>query len=242
MQAQDWLHIGMWGMLIGTAVIGYIGYTMRQEDRHHVWLAGWITLIAATAYYAMSVKLGNFTVNGETLQLARYVDWVVTTPLLLVSLLAVGLPANKSKKRFSLMAGVIGLDVYMILTGVFATLTTDKWPWYVFSCVALVLIAYMLYVVVFGETKAVAGKKVTNVYQNLALYLSVLWLAYPIVWYLAGSGKGTISFDTENAVYAVLDLLAKVGFGIFLLLSVKGLAAGARPKAGESTVEAAVDK
>ena len=232
----DWLHFGMWGMLIGSAVIGMIGLTMRKEDRHHVYLAGWITLTAATAYYAMSVEFGTFAINGQNVQFARYIDWMVTTPLLLLSLIAVGLPSGKSKQKTALIAGVIGLDVSMILTGLFASLAVQKWPWYVISCAALVLIGYMVFGVIRAEVRSVS-KKLSTLYMNLAMALTLLWAAYPVVWYLAGSGVNQVSFLTENALYAILDLTAKVGFGIAILLGVKNLAKNTKLKAGEATVE-----
>jgi len=238
---NDWLALGTVGMTAGSVILALIGVTMRKEDRHHVYLAMAITLIAATAYYAMLNNVGDIMVGGVTVQLARYIDWVVTTPLLLISLISIALPSGKSKNKMSLIWAVVGLDVYMIITGVIASLVNNdtRWYWYAFSCVALLGVVYMLYGTIMNESKKVAGKKISQLYTYVALYLSVLWVAYPVVWYLSGVGVNKISFASENYAYAVLDLLAKVGFGIVVLVSVSRLAASAKPKAGESTVEAA---
>lgn len=239
--ANDWLALGTVGMAAGTVILALIGATMRREDRHHVYLAMAITLIAATAYYAMLHGFGTITVNGSTVQLARYADWLVTTPLLLVSLLAVGLPTGKSKDKSSMLWTTIGLDVYMIVTGLFASLSNNdtRWAWYAFSCVGLLGVVYMLYGAVLRESKRVTGKKVSGLYTYLALYLSVIWVAYPVVWYYSTAGMGKMSFASENYAYAVLDLLAKVGLGVLILVSVTRLAASAKPKAGATTLEAA---
>jgi bacteriorhodopsin len=239
--ANDWLALGVVGMTAGSVILALIGVTMRKEDRHHVYLAMAITLIAATAYFAMLHNLGDIVVGGVTVQLARYADWVITTPLLLISLVSVALPSGKSRAKMSLLWSLVGLDVYMILTGLFATLvdSNSRWYWYAFSCVALLGVVYMLYGTVMKESKKVAGKKISQLYMYLALYLSVLWVAYPVVWYYTGVGANKMSFAAENYAYAVLDLLAKVGFGILVLVSVSRLAASAKPKAGESSVEAA---
>ncbi|MEI7522423.1 MAG: bacteriorhodopsin [Candidatus Saccharibacteria bacterium] len=237
--SMDWLNIGLWGMITGALAIGLLSMTLRKEDRHHAILAGWITVTAATSYYALTTGFGDLTVNGHILHVARYADWVITTPLLLASLVVVALPRNKSKDRTSILAGIIGLDVFMIVTGLFATLTDNRWPWYIFSCVALVLVAFMLYVVVLNESKKVAGDKITKIYIPLTFFLSVLWFAYPVVWYLAGTGVGTITAQTEAAMYAVLDVTAKAGFGLILLASIKFLEGRVNPKDGESTTEAA---
>ena len=128
----------------------------------------------------------------------------------------------------------------MIVTGYFATLAdaNTKWIWYVLSSVALVIIAYMLYVNIMKTVKSVGGAKLSKLYTTLAVYLSVLWLAYPVIWLLGTSGQGKVSFQTENAVYAVLDLLAKVGFGLLLVWNIKKLSDSANAKTDETTVDA----
>ena len=235
-----WLWVGTFGMAIGSIIITLIGSTMRKEDSHHVYLALAITLTAATAYYAMVNNIGDIVVNGHTIQVARYADWVITTPLLLISLISVALPSRKSKDKLSLIAVVVGLDVYMIVTGLIATLADNstKYAWYIFSTIALIGIVYVLYSVVLTESRRLASKGVSNLYLNLSLYLSLLWIAYPVVWYLSPVGQGSIDFVGENMTYAILDLLAKVGFGIFLLVGIKRLAAKNKPSNGEATVEA----
>jgi bacteriorhodopsin len=49
----------------------------------------------------------------------------------------------------------------------------------------------------------------------------VLWFIYPILWVLGTEGTSTIDLTGEILVFAVIDVLAKVGFGIVLILGVK---------------------
>ncbi len=238
MDTSSWLWVGTIGMALGSLVLAYLGFNLRKEDRHHAALAVGITLVAATAYYAMVHNFGDLMVSGTTVQSARYIDWLVTTPMLLLSLGLVGLP-SKVKNRGWTMATLVFLDVYMIVTGFLATLvdSSTKWVWFSLSTLALLLIAYILYVVIMKEVKASANPKLGKLYVMLASYLSVLWLFYPLVWYLGGNGQNKLDFKSENMLYAVLDLLAKVGFGILLVWGVRNLAKSSNPKAGESTVE-----
>ena len=239
MDTSSWLWVGTIGMAVGSLLLALLATTLRKEDRHHAVVAFGITSVAATSYYALVHGFGNLDMMGMTVQTARYVDWLVTTPLLLLSLCMVGLP-SKVKNRGWTVASLVFLDVYMIVTGFLATLadTDTKWMWYVASSVALVLIAYVLYVNIMKTVKSVGGKELTKLYTTLAVYLSVLWVAYPVVWLLGTTGQGKLSFKTENAVYAVLDLLAKVGFGLLLVWSLKGLSDKAKAKADETTVDA----
>ena len=57
-------------------------------------------------------------------------------------------------------------------------------------------------------------------YMRLLTILTVLWLIYPVLWALGTEGAGTLSLTGEIAVFAVIDVLAKVGFGILLVLGV----------------------
>ena len=47
--------------------------------------------------------------------------------------------------------------------------------------------------------------------------LTVLWFIYPIVWAVGTEGAGAVGLSTEIAIFAVIDLAAKVGFGLMLV-------------------------
>ena len=56
------------------------------------------------------------------------------------------------------------------------------------------------------------------IYKRLFFFLSVVWVWYPVLWALGGSGFQILSPGTEAAIYSILDVAAKVGFGIATLL------------------------
>lgn len=224
--AGTWLWVGTYGMLAGTVILAIMGYKLKAEERYHAALAAIITGIAATAYFAMAKGIGDRMVGDVTIQTARYIDWVVTTPLLLLSLIVVGVP--KLKGLGWTVTSVLIIDVYMIVTGLVAGLVDGeaKAVLYIVSCVALVAIAAYLFGPVLAKAKE-SGAAGAKMYQNLAAYLGVLWLAYPIVWVLGPTGSGSFGFGVENALYAILDLLAKAVFGIIIVTGIKKLPANA---------------
>jgi bacteriorhodopsin len=107
---------------------------------------------------------------------ARYVDWSLTTPLLLLDL--------------SLLAGLNGAhiimailaDLVMILTGLFAAYSHskgDKWGWYTIACLGFLVVIWHL--VYNGRvTSKVKGNKVGKFYAAISLYTILLWTAYPV--------------------------------------------------------------
>jgi len=150
---------------------------------------------------------------------ARYIDWLFTTPLLLVSLafLAGLSPADTVL--------TILFDLGMIVTGLLGGLTPARWHdgevarWSFFA-VSCAFFLGIFYVLITGGVKA-AGlrpRKTRGLFYLLAGMTAVLWTAYPIVFGLT-EGANKISVDAEIIAYGVLDVAAKLGF-TFMLLSI----------------------
>lgn len=236
---NSWVWLGTVGMALGTFILLLLGSTLRKEDRTHVGLAVGITAIASTAYFAMTSGFGDIDVAGTTVQSARYIDWLITTPLLLLSLGLLALPSGMKDRAWTLVT-LLGLDVYMIVTGFMATLADPdtKWVWYSLSCVAFVLILYMLFGKLMSAVKDSGSVKLSKLYSVLAVYLSVLWVVYPVLWLLGSTGQASLDFVTENSYYTILDLLAKVGFGLLVVWNLKKLSETVKAKEGESTIDA----
>jgi len=116
-----WLWIGTIGMTLGMLYFiarGW-GVTDKEQQRFYV-LTIFIPATAAVSYFAMATGFGltEIDVAGETLSIywARYADWLITTPLLLIDL---ALLAQASRNTIYTL---VGLDVLMIVTGLIGAL------------------------------------------------------------------------------------------------------------------------
>lgn len=107
---------------------------------------------------------------------ARYIDWAITTPLLLLDL--------------SLLAGLSGAnilvaivaDIIMVLTGLFAAYGDSdgqKWGWYAWACIAFLVIVYQIGA---NGREAVASKdsKTKTFYASIAGFTLIVWTLYPM--------------------------------------------------------------
>jgi bacteriorhodopsin len=118
----------------------------------------------------------------------------------------------------------------MVLTGLFAALSRDthtRWIWYIISCVFFLVVLYFIA----GPIRAAAAERSADhaaLYTKLLGILAVLWFIYPILWAVGTEGVGALSLSGEIAVFAVIDLLAKVGFGILLVSGAAKLTAPER--------------
>ncbi len=242
---EMWLWIGFVGMTLGVIAIAAIGRSARDEDKHHFVASMFVCFIAAVSYFAMANGQGIVDLDGRSVYVARYVDWLFTTPLLLLGLMMVGLPqlrkVEDSRSRTSLLTGVIAADVLMIVTGLLAALSNEdavRYSWYAISCGAFLAVLGLLYGPVRSIVKA-QSQATAPLYGTLLSALTVLWFIYPVLWLLGTEGAGTIGLTAEIAVFAVIDLTAKVGFGMLLVTRVAGLSR--RAEAGSSRpVEASV--
>ena len=81
--------------------------------------------------------------DGREFYYFRYIDWLITTPLLLLDLALLALA--RPGRNVGLIAGLIGLDVVMILTGLAAGSSTSDFGttvWFIFSLAALAGVLY----------------------------------------------------------------------------------------------------
>lgn len=141
----------------------------------------------------------------------RYIDWFVTTPLLLTDLLlTAAMPAPT-------ILFVILADWVMIVTGLVGALvsTSYKWGFFAFGCAALVYIIYQLVWESRVHANAVSAEA-GRAFLYCGSLTALLWILYPISWGVCEGGN-VIGADGEAIFYGVLDLLAKPGFGMLLL-------------------------
>lgn len=227
---ETFLWIGFAGMTLGAVAIGLIGKRAQHEDKHHAVASMFVCIIAAVSYFAMANGQGIIDVDGRSVYIARYADWLFTTPLLLVGLMMVGLPQlrsgdDDSRARTSLLAGVIGADALMIVTGALAALSTDdtvRYTWYAISCGAFLAVLALLY----GPVREIAKRQSGStpaLFGTLLSMLTVLWCIYPVLWLLGTEGTGTIGLSGEILVFTVIDVTAKAGFGLLLVSRVAAL-------------------
>jgi bacteriorhodopsin len=216
-----WLWIGTLGMTVGTLYFIGRGRGVRDPEMQQFYIATiFITTIAAAMYLLMATGFGltQVRVGDQVLDIywARYADWVFTTPLLLFDLaLLAGADRNT-------IATLVGLDVLMIVTGViaaFESVATFRILWWGISTGLLLVLLYVL-VGTLSEQARTKSAEVAQLFGRLRNLIIVLWLLYPVVWILGTEGTiGVIPLYWETAAFMVLDLSAKVGFGVILLRS-----------------------
>ncbi|KAF2010738.1 opsin-like protein [Aaosphaeria arxii CBS 175.79] len=212
--------------IMTVAAMAFIGlaFTKHRRDRIFHYITAAIVLVAAIAYFTMGSNLGftpiavefrrsNPKVRGLYREIfyVRYIDWFITTPLLLMDLLlTAGMP-------WPTILWVILIDEVMIVTGLIGALVRSsyKWGYFTFGCAALF---YILYQLVWEARRhsSILGDDVRRVFFYCGSLTALLWTLYPIAWGVCEGGN-IIAPDSEAVFYGILDFLAKPVFGALLI-------------------------
>ncbi|WPH00960.1 Hypothetical protein R9X50_00379400 [Acrodontium crateriforme] len=221
---SDWYWAVTAVMIVATMAFMGLATTKPRQHRIFHYITASITLVASIAYFSMGSNLGwtpidvefqrsDHVVSGFNREIfyVRYIDWFITTPLLLLDLLlTAGMP-------WPTVMYVILIDEVMIVTGLVGALVSSsyKWGYFVFGCAALF---YIIYVLGFEARKHAnaLGKDVGQAFLYCGALTTFLWTLYPIAWGVCEGGN-IISPDSEAVFYGILDLLAKPVFGALLL-------------------------
>ncbi|MBA3921367.1 MAG: bacteriorhodopsin [Nostocaceae cyanobacterium] len=207
------LWIGFVGMVMGAVVFGTKAVrTRRKEGMEFSLKMFFIVLWAAGIYLTLILGETVSPINGHLILWGRFIDWLVTTPLLLLDL---GLLAGLRPK---LIAGVMAANVFMILAGVLAALETSpiNYLWYIIGMGFFLAILISL-LTEFSASAARRNFKINLLFTTLRNFLIVLWIGYPIVWIFGPTTLGVLTVGTETLIYAILDLATKLGFGLILI-------------------------
>ena len=205
-------------MAFSSVVIALLSMRLDQKERTFHLFNVAILSTASIAYFCMASDLGTAPVEvyqrgpgARQFWYVRYIDWVVTTPLLLTELLLIaGLPLN-------VILSSIFADEVMIISGLIGGLVVSeyKWAFFVFGCVAMFWVFWNL-ILGIKASEDIGGSKHRRTYLILLSWILVLWSIYPIAWGLC-EGANVISVTGEMIFYGILDVLAKPGFAALSL-------------------------
>jgi bacteriorhodopsin len=148
----------------------------------------------------------------------RYVDWLLTVPLLLVEVIAV-LALAKEVSR-SLIMRLVPASAAMIALGYPGEISSDQNTQVLYGVLSTLPFIYILYVlfVELGKSLERQPAGVAETIGRLRLLLIATWGVYPIAYIFNIVGDATASsFVTVQVGYTIADILAKCVFGLTIL-------------------------
>ncbi|WP_395772353.1 bacteriorhodopsin-like [Arenimonas sp.] len=219
LNSNDFVGISFW--LISMALIASTVFFFLERDRVSAkWktsltVSGLVTLVAAVHYFYMRDV---WVTTGSTPTVFRYIDWLITVPLLMIEFYLILSAVTKVSSGifWRLMIGTVVMLVggYLGEAGYMAVL-----PAFIIGMVGW---AYILYEIFMGEASKVnansAPASVQAGFKLMRWIVTVGWAVYPL-GYVLGYLSGGNPADTANALnitYNFADFLNKIAFGLII--------------------------
>lgn len=218
---QAFFMLGFVAMAAGTLYFVLERNDIKPEHRMTATYAGIITFIAAIMYWIMTDFVGFFdqaaTADVAATMPYRYIDWLLTTPLLLVEFGLIVAIAGGATKGF--LSRIVIADVIMIVTGYLGELGTagsaNNWIFFIISSLAWLYIVYAVYQVKLDGMPDYAARAV----RIMRRFVFFGWTIYPVgvaveeFLTLGGADVG-LAVAIAAIIFVIADVLNKVGFGI----------------------------
>merc|ERR1711904_628169 len=233
------LPFSLASMMSTTMYLWFRSFSVKDQYRSAVIISGLVTFIAAYHYFRIfnswvdaysyapakvvdgAMDIADPTLTGILFNDAyRYMDWLLTVPLLLLEILLVMKldPSTFSKKAWVLGAG----SALMIVSGYYGELVvtgdlTPRWHCWCLSMLFFLYIVYELLVGLAGATVSEPDRAVAGKIRTAQVMTVISWCTYPIVYLLPWFGSsGATTVVSIQIGYCISDIISKCGVGLVI--------------------------
>jgi bacteriorhodopsin len=219
------LSLGLASMLFTSLFLFVSRDRVLPRYRMAVTVSATVTAIAAYHYFRMFDSFNHAFAGMENNPYAynvgyRYVDWLLTVPLLLVETVAVLAIGRALQKK--LLNSLVPAAAAMIVLGYPGDAKLDLFgisaP--VWGFLSTIPFLYILYVLFVELTKSLErqSEEVRETVKKLRLLLIATWGVYPITFIMAMNAEGwdAAAFVNREVGYTIADVLAKCLYGLII--------------------------
>jgi bacteriorhodopsin len=235
------LSFSLASMAATTMFLWFRSFGVKDKYQSAVIISGLVTFIAAYHYlrifnsWVEGYKYDKGTVNETTHSMDilaphmtgipfndayRYMDWLLTVPLLLLEILLV---MKISAAELNTKAWTLGLgSALMIVSGYYGELVitgdlAPRWACWFLSMLFFLYIVYELMVGLSVATEAEEDEVVKEKIKNAQLMTVISWCTYPVVYLFPMLGMGGASSVVAVQLgYCVSDIISKCGVGLVI--------------------------
>merc|ERR1712224_905748 len=227
------LSFSLASMMATTMYLWFRSFAVQDRYKSAVVISGLVTFIAAYHY----IRIFNSWVaaydykgvpQGEGPKLTgipfndayRYMDWLLTVPLLLIEILLV---MKLDDETFSSKAWTLGVgSALMIASGYYGELviTGDLTPRWMCWCLSMCFFLYIVYELLVGLSNATNSESdpvIRGKISTAQVMTVISWCMYPIVYLfpMIMQNGGSIVVAIQIG-YCASDIISKCGVGIVI--------------------------
>merc|ERR1712039_512444 len=233
------LSFALASMMATTVYLWFRSFAVKAQYQSAVLISALVTFIAAYHYIrifnswvdayqysAGNVHNGALEMQAPTLtgvpfnDAYRYMDWLLTVPLLLIEILLV---MNLEAGKFKCKSWTLGLgSALMIVSGYYGELivTGDLGPRWMCWKISMCFFLYIVYEMLLGLNSATSSEPDANVRCKIrqAQIMTVLsWCTYPAVYLFPMFGINAAEAVVSIQIgYCASDIISKCGVGLLI--------------------------
>jgi bacteriorhodopsin len=217
LESGDYVGMSFW--LISMALVAATAFFFLERDRvagkwkTSLTVSGLVTLIAAVHYFYMRDV---WVASGTSPTEFRYIDWLLTVPLLMVEFYLIMSAVGKVPGRvfWNLL---IASTLMLVLGYLGETGTLDVTIAFALSMAAWF---YVIWYIIKGEASQVnaslANANVQKAYKTMTLLVTFGWAIYPLGYFFGYLMGGAVDAGTMNIIYNLADFWNKIAFGVVI--------------------------
>lgn len=225
------LSFALASMMATTVYLWFRSSAVKAQFKSAVLISGLVTFIAAYHYMRIFnswVEAYEYKIDKEDPALTgvpfndayRYMDWLLTVPLLLIEILLV---MKLSDEEFSSKAKALGVAAaLMIVTGYYGELVvsgdlTPRWVCWFVSMLFFLYICKELLVGLAGATQSETDPIVKDKIKMAQIMTVISWCTYPVVYLFPMLGiSASHSVVAIQIGYCCSDIISKCGVGLLI--------------------------
>ena len=214
--------------------------SIAEKYKSALVITGLVTAIASYHYlrifnsWTSAYMYGAPTMNGTQFMVSpvqvtgvpfndayRYMDWLLTVPLLLIEIILVMDLSNEETVSKAWQLGAA--SALMIILGYPGELILEqsqlgtRW---IYWCLAMLPFCFIVYTLIIGLANATNSEQDPNIRRKIrtAQYMTVIsWLTYPIVYIIPMLGaSGAQAMVGVQLGYCLSDIISKCGVGFLI--------------------------
>jgi len=233
------LSFSLASMMATTCYLWFRAYAVQDKYKSAVFISGLVTFIAAYHYIrifnswvdayqysAGDMKDGALDMVDPPLtgipfnDAYRYMDWLLTVPLLLIEILLV---MKLDEETYNAKAWTLGFgSALMIASGYYGELVvtgdlTPRWGCWFLSMMFFLYIVYELLVGLSAATNMEADPVIAGKIKTAQVMTVISWCTYPIVYLFPMLGVNAAQAVVSIQMgYCVSDIISKCGVGLVI--------------------------
>ena len=213
----DYVGISFWfvsaALLAATVFFFLERASVSDKWKTSLTVAGLVTGIAFWHYLYMR---GMWIETGDSPNVYRYIDWLLTVPLLIVEfyLILKAVTTVRAAVFYKLLLGSIVMLVagYLGEAGLAPVL-----PAFVVGMAAWLYIVYEIFAGETAQANSASGNEASQTaYSAMKWIVTIGWVIYPAGYFMGYLTAGGVDANSLNLIYNLADFVNKILFGLVI--------------------------